>query len=87
VRHRAGAHDALVHVGLERQALHVHVVAERDEAFAPVVGLVIGVLHGAQHAKDRLVLGHEALAGEARRRTFASWCFTRLEFGGFHTVQ
>jgi CitB-like protein len=62
VGHRLLAHQALVHVGVEGELLHVAVLADADEALAPLVAAVPEVLHDAQHPEDAAVFAHEALA-------------------------
>src|SRR6056297_195564 len=64
MRERTRLDQFLVHISLERQPLHVDIMTQGDEALAPVVRLVIGVLHHAQDLEDVLVLFHEELAGK-----------------------
>eukprot|EP00933_Yihiella_yeosuensis_P024614 TRINITY_DN19087_c0_g1_i1.p3 TRINITY_DN19087_c0_g1~~TRINITY_DN19087_c0_g1_i1.p3 ORF type:complete len:314 (+),score=-12.49 TRINITY_DN19087_c0_g1_i1:912-1853(+) len=85
VGHGAGSDQFLVHVSLECQALHVGVMAERDEPFAPHVRSVIRILHRLQHPEHGLVLFHEKLARQLQVLDPArSQC--RRACGGRHTA-
>ena len=68
VRHRLGAHQLLVHVGLPGQPLHVRVAADADEALAPLVAEYQKHCMMPSTQNTRPCVLHEAPARAARAR-------------------
>src|SRR3954451_21892195 len=67
MRAEALTHEFLVHVGLPRQALHVLVLADADEALAALVARIPEVLHHPEDPEDAAMSLHETAARRAER--------------------